>query len=337
MTAPARCAPFHFLLGLPTLRDGVLWRTALRLPAPVLVSANALSRWRVDNLDLRCWAGFETRWLHLVPAHPVALDSAGFVAARRYRGFPWDTNEYLDLAAAAPWLWWASQDWCVEPEIAHDEAAVLDRISGTVRLNVLCREGGKRRGIIDRFLPVIQGWHPDQYRRCLERMPWVRDFPLVGVGSMCRRHVHGEHGILHVLDVLDTAFGSSDARFHLFGLKSQAIAIASQHPRVASADSQAYGIAARQDARKVRVSKTDPMLAGVMAAWYHEQIRVIEARPPMPTPQAWSAAAPGVMNNDIESRITGAAEELRDLHEAGEIEWTDLSPQAAYEFAFLDD
>lgn len=337
MTVAARGVPFRFLLGLPALRDGVLWQTALQLPAPILISANALSRWHLDNLGLRCWAGFDTRWLRLLAQHPVALDSAGFVAARRYRGFPWDTNEYLDLAGTAPWLWWASQDWCVEPEMVHDEDAVLDRISGTVRLNVLCREGGKRRGIIDRFVPVIQGWHPDQYRRCVERMPWVRDFPLVGVGSMCRRHVHGEHGMLHVLDVLDTVFSDSDARFHLFGLKSQAIAIASQHPRVASADSQAYGIAARQDARKARVSKSDRMLAGVMAAWYRQQLTAIEGGPVVPMAQVWPAAAPVVASNDIEAKIAATAEALRALHEAGEIEWTDLSPRAAYELAFLDD
>ena len=58
----------------------------------------------------------------------VVGDLAGFVAASRYRGFPWGVDEYLDLAANAPWLWWASMDWCVEPEIAHDEDAILDRI-----------------------------------------------------------------------------------------------------------------------------------------------------------------------------------------------------------------
>jgi hypothetical protein len=237
----------------------------------------------------------------------------------------------------APWLWWASQDWCVEHEVARDESAVLDRISGTVRLNLLRRNGGQQRGTADRFVPVIQGWHPDQYLRCLERMRWARGFPLVGIGSMCRRHLHGEHRIMHVLDVVDRAFSGSDARFHLFGLKSQAIAIASQYPRVASADSQAYGVAARQDARKTGVPKSDSMLAGVMADWYRKQIHSIAARPPMPAAQAWSASVRAVPDNDIEARVALAAEELRALHEIGEIDWDDLSPQAAYAFAFLDD
>jgi hypothetical protein len=328
---------FEFLLGLPALRPGALWSQALTLNAPTLISANALSRWRTDALGLRNWAGFDGAHLPLVAQQRVALDSGGFVAARRYRGFPWSTEEYLDLAASAPFIWWAAADWCVEPTIAHDEATVLDRISGTVRLNMLCLLGGTRRGIADRFVPVIQGWHPDHYLRCLERMPWARDFPQVGIGSMCRRHLHGEHGILHVLDVLDRAFSGSATRLHLFGLKSQAIAVAAQHPRVASSDSQAYGVAARHYARKTRTSKTDAILARVMAKWYCQQIACIGQPPTLPPRANWPVHRQPPKANPIEARIAAAWENLRFLHEEGEIEWTDLSPQAAYEIAFLDD
>lgn len=269
--------------------------------------------------------------------HPVALDSAGFVAASRYRGFPWSTRDYLDLAAAAPWLWWASQDWCVEPEVATDEDAVLNRISGTVRMNMICLRGGERRGITDRFVPVLQGWHPHHYVRCLDRMPWVLDHPLVGIGSLCRRHVHGERGILHVLEVLDRAFDGSKTKWHLFGLKSQAIAIAAQHPRVASADSQAYGVAARQAARKAKTSKSDRILASVMERWYKQQMAGIAAMPPIAATGDWPSPAPTRPTCPIEARVSAAKETLRELHECGEIEWTDLSAQAAYEMAFLED
>jgi hypothetical protein len=328
---------FEFLLGLPALRPGALWSCATAIGTPVLISANALSRWRVDGLGLRDWDGFDGRHLGLVSRHRVALDSAGFVAASRYRGFPWSTHDYLDLAASAPWLWWAAQDWCVEPEVARDEDAVLDRISGTVRLNMVCLRGGERRGIADRFVPVLQGWHPHHYLRCLERMPWVLDRPIVGTGSMCRRHVHGEHGVLHVLDVLDRAFSGSDAKWHLFGLKSQAIALAAQHPRVASTDSQAYGVAARQTARKAKASKTDAMVAATMACWYRQQMALILARPPLPPTQAWDAPAITTPKSAIKSRVAETMERLRELHEDGEVEWTDVSSQAAYEMAFLDD
>ena len=322
---------FAFLLGLPALRPGALWAQARRLGAPVLVSANALSRWRTDIIGLRHWGGFDGRHLPLVQTHPVALDSAGFTAARLYRGFPWSVDDYLDLAATAPWLWWASMDLCVEPEIAGDEEEVLNRISGTVRLNMLCRRGGERRAVADRFVPVLQGWHPSHYMRCLERMPWAADFPLVGIGSMCRRHVHGEHGVLHVLDALDRAFDGSDARFHLFGLKSQAIALACQHPRVASADSQAYGTAARQRALRQRASKTDRVLARAMADWHARQVEAIASLPPVPLQKDWPARATAV------PIIAAAMEDLRALHEEGEIDWQTVNPIAALEMAFLDD
>ena len=326
-----------FLLGLPALRDGALWRTARRLGAPELISANALSRWRTDIIGLRQWTGFEIRWLHLVRQHPVALDSAGFVAASRYNGFPWEVDDYLDLAASAPWLWWASMDWCVEPEIAHAEDAVLDRISGTVRLNVQCLNGADRRGIADRFVPVIQGWHPEHYLRCLERMPFALDFPLVGVGSMCRRHVDGEYGIHNVLDVLDRAFDGSETRFHLFGLKSQGMSAARSHPRVASCDSQAYGVAARQEALKLRCGKPDTLVAGVMERWFEQQCAWVSKDFPSRSPATWQPRSTRPAASLPEARVASAMEDLRTLHEAGEIEWSDLSSLTAYHMAFLDD
>lgn len=202
---------------------------------------------------------------------------------------------------------------------------------------IASRRGGERRAIIDRFVPVLQGWHPHDYLRCLDRMPWAADHPLVGIGSMCRRHLHGEHGILHVLDLLDRAFSSSQTRFHLFGLKSRAIAIACQHPRVASADSQAYGIAARQEALRNSTSKSDRFLANAMARWYAQQQLAIASRPPVPKAVEWPQTEPLSQSDPIEARIVEAMEHLRDLHEQGEIDWQDVHAAAAFEMAFLDD
>jgi hypothetical protein len=170
------------------------------------------------------------------------------------------------------------------------------------------------------------GLAPHHYLRCLEPMPWVLDFPLVvGIGSMCRQHGRGQHGILHVLDVLDRAFSGSDARWHLFGLKSQAIAVTAQHPRVASSDSQAYGVAARQDARKARASKCDAMVATTMTRWHQQQLAAISARLSLPPSQTWALSPDTAPKSAIEARIAAAMEHLRDLHEYGEIDWTDVS------------
>jgi len=64
-------------------------------------------------------------------------------------------------------LWWASQNRCVEPEIAPDENTLFDRISGRLRLKTLCLRVGERRATADRFMPVLQGWHPVGYLHCV--------------------------------------------------------------------------------------------------------------------------------------------------------------------------
>ena len=61
--------PFAFLLGLPTLRPGALWSRAVALNAPVLVSANALSRCYTDWPGLRQWTDFDGRHLGFVAHH----------------------------------------------------------------------------------------------------------------------------------------------------------------------------------------------------------------------------------------------------------------------------
>ena len=39
----------------------------------------------------------------------------------------------------------------------------------------------------------------------------------------------------------------------------------------------------------------------------------------------------------IEAQVAVAADELRALHEEGEVEWSDLGPLSAYHWAFMDD
>jgi hypothetical protein len=158
----------RFLLGLPVLSDGPLWQAARALDAPILISANALSLWRRDRLGLRQWTGFDRRNLHLVWQHPVHLESGGFVSAALYRGYSWTVMHYMGLCEAAPWQWFAGADMCVEPEVAQNRTEVFDRISGTARLNQDCLIEARQRGISDRFTPIVQGWHPHDYLRCLD-------------------------------------------------------------------------------------------------------------------------------------------------------------------------
>jgi hypothetical protein len=71
--------------------------------------------------------------------------------------FSWATGDYLALAASYPFRWFASMDYCVEPEIARHREEVLDRISRTIRANFDCRSGARDLGIEHRLMPVIQG------------------------------------------------------------------------------------------------------------------------------------------------------------------------------------
>ncbi len=163
-------------------------------------------------------------------------------------------------------------------------------------------------------------------------------FPVLGVGSMCRRHVEATPASCASWMSL-IALGSSPTRLHLFGLKTTGIAELRGHPRIASVDSQAYGVSARQTARKGVFSKTNTYLAQVMSAWYRRQKAILAAparpfrvpeRPVVPP----VAVDNGAMPAGMAARLAKAAEDLRALYEAGEIEWPDLDPQRVWEFAF---
>jgi hypothetical protein len=328
-----------FYLGLPYVSQGPLLNMARALGASVLVSANGFSKWTIRD-GYRKWARFRLDSARLLYGMDACLDSAGFVATRRYGAYPWTVHAYLDLCAAYPWRYFAAMDYCVEPEIAGDRATVLDRISMTVHSLFECRRFAIDRGIGDRLMPVVQGWDPSDYARCLSRMRGaVEEAPILGVGSVCRRPAHGPNGVVAIVDRIHDELGSLPIRLHLFGVKSDAASILRDHPRVASLDSQAYGVQARVLAREGNFSKTNAFLASVMEGWYLRQrgslcrpARPMEARPvaipfdPDPAPE-----------DHIDRRVAAAREEIRELVEAGEIDASWLNPLRALEWAFDDD
>lgn len=226
--------------GVP-LPGGRLVEIARDAGLPVLFSANAFMR--------RTPAGEISSVRMADRAHfgnlDAALDSAGFVAASRYLGYPWSIEQYLNLVESYDWAWYASMDHCVEPEIAGDKAGVMFRVAETARMY-----GDLRRAAADRGLgapmPVLQGWTPSQYVWCAERMPLLEWPELIGIGSMCRRHLHGEVGVFAVIDALDKIL-PAHTRFHLFGVKGKALEHLGQHPRIGSIDSMGWDFAARKD------------------------------------------------------------------------------------------
>lgn len=201
----------------------------------------------------------------------AALDSAGFVAMARYRGFPWSVSQYLDLVASWPWAWYASWDQCVEPEIASSKIDVYFRLAETCRLLSEVRSQARDRGLPDP-MPVVQGWEVDHYRWSLDHLPLSSWPKLLGVGSMCRRRVHGPNGILTIVEALDRTLPPG-VGLHLFGVKGEALRYLSDHPRIASVDSMAWDFAAR---RQVPVGRTSEMRIDVMHQWVRRNASQLE-------------------------------------------------------------
>ena len=201
--------------------------------------------------------------LWLLPS--VALDSAGFVAMVRYKGYPWSVKQYVDFVANHrkgkpwPWAWWSSMDLCCEPQVASDTAEVRARVEGTARLLRECNEAAALRHI-PAPMPILQGWRPDDYAWSAELTgAALGQWPaLVGVGSVCRRQPSGPAGLWAVLERLDRELPAG-VQLHFFGVKGTVLGDLAKNPRVASVDSGAWDLAARGDLWKRRLASGHDM------------------------------------------------------------------------------
>lgn len=238
---------------------------------------------------------------------PLVIDSAGFVAASKWGGYPWSPEAYVEHIATMSHrpVWWSSMDLCCEPEVAEDAATVRHRIEETARLLARCRALAARwrdvdadtRASLAKYkwpsdsdetgqsatsetaepdsfisgniselwpqdpLPILQGWSPDDYLYSAELTDVVlttrglagRWPDLVGLGSVCRRRLQGEDGLLAIVSRLDRVL-PTHVQLHLYGVHSEAVEplIAAYGHRLASYDSQAWGQGARHDAQARR-------------------------------------------------------------------------------------
>lgn len=315
----------EIIVGLPHINRGPILTRVSELRAPALISANCLSMWsrRIGWPD---WGGWRLEKLDNARGlHSLCLDSAGFVASALYGGFPWSVGKYVELAAAFPFRWWASIDYCTEPEIAGDRDEVLDRISRTVRANLDCQRAGSEAGIDGNFLPVIQGRAPADYERCLDGISaCIKRGRPIGVGSMCRREIHGAEGLVAVVDHLDRLLPTG-IRLHLFGVKGTAIPFLLPFgDRIASIDSQAYGVTARRDAYRRKMPKTDAFVADHLERWLRVQHRrkrgAARSLPIQVEPVATSESS-----DRWEAAVAIARQEIRDLIESGDLDHDEIT------------
>ena len=104
-----------------------------------------------------------------------------------------------------------------------------------------------------------------------------------GLLGVCRRPVRGRNAVLAILSALHQCV-PPQVQFHLFGVKSAAlaVAIAAFPSRIASMDSMAWRMAARWAAHHSGIKSTPASKAAIMAAWYLRQLTLSQ---PQPSPQ----------------------------------------------------
>ena len=171
-----------------------------------------------------------------------ALDSGGFTELETYGR--WETTpqqyvakvrRYYDMIGRMDWA--APQDWMCEPHM-------LEKTGLSVRMHQL----NTTRNYLDLktlwpdgpFIPVLQGWEPDDYMRHVESYEAagidLEAEPVVGLGSVCRRQATQE--------IADLVRELQPFRLHGFGMKTGAIKNVGH--LLHSADSMAWSLGGRR-------------------------------------------------------------------------------------------
>lgn len=264
----------EIFLGIPDARPDYV-QACRDLGAPAMISAAAFARrWTVEDRENGDdHPGFRAPTRDRFAGMRVALDSMGFTAMNLWGGYPVTPDQYfLDLVRHHGWDFWSSQDLCCEPEIAADEESIVARIMETAfRYDELRAwadstpdAAGQR---FKRPMKVIQGWAWHHYVIAADALDVTAEDGVIGIGSVCRRGRSGPAGVLAIIDQLDQRLPKG-VRFHLFGVTSLVLEELASHPRVASMDSQAWGMALR---REHPTGRTNALAVEYMARFYRAQ------------------------------------------------------------------
>jgi len=183
-----------------------------------------------------------------------ALDSGGFSELSMFG--EWHTTPAAYVTAVDRYdrqigqlRWAAPQDWMCEPFVLTKTGlTVAEHQRRTVANFLELRELWSRRQAAAAphrrpcpFIPVLQGWTVEDYWRCADLYDragvHLAGYPLVGLGSVCRRQATGEIGLI-VRSLGQTL------PLHGFGCKTAGLA---RYGRwLASADSMAWSVAGRR-------------------------------------------------------------------------------------------
>lgn len=281
---------FEMRVGVPH-RSGSLAFQAFESDYKVMVSAAAF--WLADKQKFHMPEATD------LTETDFALDSAGFSAVKiwgnkgKQRGmagiYPWTIGEYLEFASIAGPSWYSQPDLCTENEVAKNREEVEYRIRATATLlegllrtlyawqDELARTCNSTTvaNMLRPCVPVLQGRTIADYRMSMELMlevwsrfePWLSPPALIGVGSMCRRHVMDpEQGLLAILEGIKD-YVPKGSKLHVFGAKGTALTHLAQMDFVMSSDSMAWDYSTRMSAVKAGVSNSMERRKSGMTEW----------------------------------------------------------------------
>jgi hypothetical protein len=181
-----------------------------------------------------------------------ALDSGGFSELSMYGEWRTTPEEYVTAVRRydeeiGSLEWAAPQDWMCEPFMtAKTGLSVLEHQQRTVANFVQLQDLWGDR-VTSPFMPPVQGWEQDDYLRCLDLYTAagvdLTEYPVVGLGSVCRRQATGEIGAI----VSALLAAEPKLLLHGFGVKRRGLE-AYGH-LLNTADSMAWSFEARRAER----------------------------------------------------------------------------------------
>lgn len=175
------------------------------------------------------------------------MDSGAFTELRRHGEHRRSVGEYASevkkRTSCGVLLAAVAQDYMCEPSI-------LDSTGATVRAHQY-RTVERYAELEDAdtggayIMPVIQGWKPEDYVRCVRMYgDLLSSGQWVGVGSVCKRE-----SVSEIIDVLDAIHSVRPSlRLHGFGVKKSTLRHGVRQ-RLVSADSMAWSYRARAAGR----------------------------------------------------------------------------------------
>ncbi len=191
-----------------------------------------------------------------------AADCGGYVATKVWGDYRYTDDEYVTWLHSFRPQWAAMMDYCCEPDIAGDAAAIAHRQARTTENAYRMWEKYKSEPFV--WVPTVQGWNPDDYtRHAAELKPLVEQMAQVygdkshfrvGVGTLCQRD--DVHLIRKVVKAVREVLPESP--LHLWGVKGQALrGTEAIPPNIVSVDSAAWTWAANTNRKGSGMTKRE--------------------------------------------------------------------------------